>query len=152
MASTVYFAKWILLPDNTILENGALVVTKDRISSIGRRSAVKRTSKDRLVNLGKRLLLPGLINMHTHLEEGIIRGAVKHDNESSTSWTLNKDRSMKLAAPDELLSIIRLGIRESLANGITTIVDTSRTDFSSIVLRDELIRSWVMYEVHAEDR
>jgi len=152
MASTVYFAKWILLPDNTILENGALVVTNDRISSIGRRSAVKRTSKDRLVNLGKRLLLPGLINMHTHLEEGIIRGAVKHDDESFTSWTLKKDRSMKLAAPDELLSIIRLGIRESLANGITTIVDTSRTDFSSIVLRDELIRSWIMYEVHAEDR
>ena len=151
MASTAYFAKWILLPDGNILTNGAVVVTGDSISSIGPRSSVRRTSKDRVVNLGKRLLLPGLINMHTHLEEGVMRGTVKNENETFISWTLKKDRRIKNAGADEVLSTIRLGIRESLANGITSIVDTTKTDISLVVFRDEPIRSWVIHEVSSEN-
>ena len=151
MASTAYFAKWILLPDGTILTNGAVVVTDDSISSIGPRSAIKRSSKDRVVNLGKRLLLPGLINLHTHLEEGVMRGSVKNEDETFTSWMLKKDRRMRNAGADEILSTVRLGIRESLANGITSIVDTTKTDISPVVLRDEPIRSWVMHEIYSEE-
>ena len=146
MASTAYFAKWILLPDGNILTNGAVVVTGDIISSIGPPGSIIRTSKDRVVNLGKRLLLPGLINMHTHLEEGIIRGGVKNKNETFISWMLKKDRRIQNAGVNEVQSTIRLGIRESLANGITSIVDTTKTDLSPMVFRDEPIRSWIIHE------
>ncbi len=151
MVSNVYFAKWILLPDGNILTNGALVVSNDIITSIGPRSSIKRTSKDRIVNLGSRLLLPGLINIHTHLEEGVLRGTVKEDNETFTSWISKKDSRIKNANANELLSIIRLGILELLANGITTVVDTTRRDISPIVLRDEPIRFFIMHEVWPED-
>lgn len=152
MTSTVYFAKWILLPDSTILSNGALVVTGNTISSIGHRSGVKRTSKDRAVNLGKRILLPGLINMHTHLEEGMLRGNINTgENEGFTQLMLKKDSMLKNALPEEIQSSIRLGIRESLANGITTIVDVSRTDYSPAVFREEPCRAWIIHEVFSLD-
>lgn len=147
MTSTVYFAKWILLPDGNILTNGAIVVTGDTISSIGPRSLITRTSKDRNVNLGKRLLLPGMINIHTHLEEGAIRGHIKSDTDSFLTWTLKKEMQMKNCEDKRVISSIRLGIRECLANGITSVVDTSRKDLSLAILREEPIRSWVMYEV-----
>ncbi len=150
MISTVYFAKWILLPDGNILTNGAIVVAGDTITSIGPRSVVKRTSKDRIVNLGKRMVLPGLINIHTHLEEGVARGSVNYEESNFTSWILKKDSITRNAGPDEILSTIRLGIRESLANGITSIVDMSRTDISPIVFRDEPVRFWVFHELSSE--
>ena len=138
------------MPDGNLLTNGALVVSGDTISSIGPRSSVKRSSKDRIVNLGKRMLLPGLINIHTHLEEGIARGAINYEEKNFTSWILKKDSLTRNAGADEILSTVRLGIRESLANGITTIVDMSRTDISPIVFRDEPVRSWVFHELSFE--
>ncbi len=151
MESTAYFAKWILLPDGSILSNGAVVVTDDTITSIGNRSTVKRSSKDRVVNLGRRLLLPGFINLHTHLEEGVFRGVLKEEHEPFLSWTLKKEKSLKTAGAEAITSTIRLGIRESLANGITTIADTSRTGLSPAVFRDEAVRNWTFHELHAED-
>ncbi|MGD9201287.1 MAG: amidohydrolase family protein [Chitinispirillia bacterium] len=152
MAATVYYAKWILLPRGDILNNGAIVVTDDRITSIGTRSTIRRSIKDRTVNVGKRILLPGLINMHTHLEEAVLRGSIIQKGESFTSWMLKKDSYIKNSAQKDIISTIRLGIRESLANGITTIVDTSRTDHSIPVLHDEPVRSWVMHEINFTEK
>jgi cytosine/adenosine deaminase-related metal-dependent hydrolase len=150
MKSTVYFAKWMLLPDGSICSNGALVVTGDTITSLGRRSTIKRSSKDRVVNLGKRILLPGLINMHTHLEDGFMRGTVSiHEAEPFLSRMLKKELLHKNASRDEIRASVRLGIRESLANGITTIVDSSRTDVSPEIFREEAARAWIIHEVYS---
>ncbi|MBD3391522.1 MAG: amidohydrolase family protein [Chitinivibrionales bacterium] len=150
MAATVYFAKWILLPDGEILVNGGVAVEGARISTVGPRGKLRRTSKDRIVNLGETLLMPGLVNMHTHLEEGVLRGLHKQEEESFAVWMTRRRRAVRKAPPDTVLSTVRLGIREALANGITTVVDTSQTDISPIVLRDEPIRSWVIHETHPD--
>lgn len=151
MKSTVYFAKWILLPDGNLLHNGGLVVTGSTITSIGQRSSLKRSAQDRMVNLGECLLLPGLINMHTHLEEGVMRGIDIEQPHSFSTWLMKRDSSLKNAKEEQIRSAIKLCIRESLANGITTIVDSSRTAMSESVLVDEPIRSWVFYESHPTD-
>jgi cytosine/adenosine deaminase-related metal-dependent hydrolase len=74
---TIYFAKWILLDTGELLSNGAISIAENRISSVGPRSKVRRGPKDRIVNLGDSLILPGLINMHTHLEDSVLHGAQK---------------------------------------------------------------------------
>ncbi len=150
MTSTVYFAKWILLPSGEFLTNGALVVTGDTITSLGPRSSIKRTSKDRIVNLGKRVLLPGFINMHTHLEDGIMRGALDWDHLTFTSWLRRRVAMVKNASTDELQATVRLGIRESLANGITSLVDTTKRGVAPSILKDEPVRYWTFHEVTME--
>lgn len=149
--SSVYFAKWILMPDGRVLENGGVTVDGDTIVSVGGRSGLRRTSRDRIVNLGETLLLPGFINMHTHLEEGLLRGIPKEDTETFASWRAKRLSRMRNAPADAVISTVRLGILEALANGITTVVDFSRRDISPLVLRDEPIRSWVVHEIYAED-
>ncbi len=144
--STIYFSKWILMPDSSILENGVIKVTGDTIDYVGSRSGLERNSNDRVVNLGSRIILPGLINMHTHLEEGVLRGRIEFEENSFTSWVNRRAKMMKEADSSDLLSSVRLGIRESLANGITSIVDTSSRNISPILFRDEPVRSWVIHE------
>ncbi len=145
---TVYFARWIYLADGSILENGALAVEGSTITAIGSRAETRRDRGDRTVNLGQTLLLPGLINLHTHLEEGCLRALAPAHEESYASRFAKRISRLRHATPRSVESAIRLGIRELLTQGITTVLDTSRLGISPSVLKDEPIRAWVHHEVH----
>jgi 5-methylthioadenosine/S-adenosylhomocysteine deaminase len=149
--SSVYFARWILLPTGEILVNGGIAVDGNRIAAIGSRGRIRRSSGERIVNLGETLLLPGFVNMHTHLEEEVLRGIGREHQETFTSWLTKRSARLRGFAPNAVISRVRLAIRESLANGITSVVDTTRTDIPPLVLRDEPIRSWPVFEVAPAD-
>lgn len=149
--ATVYFARWMLLDTGEILENGALSVEGNRIANAGHRSQVKRTSSDRIVNLGDTLLLPGFINMHTHLEECVVRGSVKSADETFASFSAKRNARVLQAGKERIIAGIRLQIRELLAQGTTTIFDSSSLGFSSSVLEEEPVRAWVVHEAYADD-
>lgn len=148
--STVYFARYILMPSGEVIANGGIAVDAGTISSVGPRGSLKRSSKDRIVNLGDILLLPGLINLHTHLEESILRGHEKCEQETFAAWLAKKSSRIKSAPREEMSMAIRLGVREAIANGITSLMDCSRTDLSCAILKEEPIRSWVVFETHPE--
>ncbi|MBN2035238.1 MAG: amidohydrolase family protein [Chitinispirillaceae bacterium] len=149
--ATVYFARWMLLDTGEILENGAVCVEKNIILSAGPRSGMKRSSSDRLVNLGDTLMLPGFINMHTHLEECVVRGATRQADETFAAFIAKKSSRLRQAAPERITAGIRLTVRELLAEGITTVLDSSRLGWSAPVLAGEPIRSLVVHEAYAED-
>jgi cytosine/adenosine deaminase-related metal-dependent hydrolase len=149
--ATVYFARWMLLDSGEILGNGALSVEGNRIVSAGHRSRVKRTSGDRLVNLGDTLLLPGFINMHTHLEECVVRGSVKSADETFAAFSAKQNSRVRQAGKERITAGIRLQVRELLADGTTTILDSSGLGYSSSVLAKEPLRAWVVHEAFADD-
>jgi cytosine/adenosine deaminase-related metal-dependent hydrolase len=149
--AVIYFAQWILLPSGEILHNGGLAVEGSRIVSIGQRGRIKRAPEDRIVNLGDLCLLPGLINMHIHLEEGVVRSNPKEPEETFAAWLAKKNSRIRNAAPDIVRASIRLGARELLSHGITTVVDSSRLGLSADVLTKEPIRACVVHETHPED-
>ena len=149
--ATVYYAKWILLPSGEILENGAVSVAGDRIAYVGPRGKYVRSSEDHPVMLGDLFLIPGLINMHCHLEEGVVRSYPKDEEETFASWLAKKNSRIRQAARETLSASIRLGCRELLSNGVTTVVDSSRTGLSAEILDKEPIRSCVIHEIHADD-
>jgi Cytosine deaminase and related metal-dependent hydrolases len=147
----IYYAKWILLPNGEVLQNGAISVEGSRIASIGSRSKIRRTGSDHVINVGDLFLLPGLINMHIHLDEGVVRGIPKDPEETFASWIAKKNSRLKQAPPEIQQATIRLGARELLSHGITTVVDSSRSGMSATVLRNEPIRLCVIHEVHPDD-
>ena len=149
--ATVYFARWMLLDTGDVLENGALSVEGNRIASAGHRSRIKRTSEDRLVNLGDALLLPGFINMHTHCEECTLRGSVKSADETFAAFTAKRNSRVRQAGKERIIAGIRLLVRELLADGTTTILDSSSLGYSSSVLAKEPLRAWVVHEANAID-
>ena len=112
---------------------------------------MKRASGDRTVNLGDALLLPGLINMHTHLEECMVRGATLEADETFAAFSAKKNNRVKNSSAKAVAAGIRLEVRELLASGTTTVLDSSRFGHSPAVLAGEPIRSWVVHETHADD-
>lgn len=148
--ATVYFAKWILLPSFEVLPNAAISVENDQIVSVGPRSRVSRGSNDRVVNLGDLFLLPGFINVHTHLEENALRDMPRGEHETFASWTAKRATRLRQIPDSAVETAVRLAIREQLSHGITTVADSSQKGISPRILREEPLRSVVFHEAHPE--
>jgi 5-methylthioadenosine/S-adenosylhomocysteine deaminase len=148
---TMYLAKWILTETMDLIENGAVVIIGEKIASVGPRSWVKRSNSARIVNLGDVLLMPGLINMHTHLDASAVRGHFRPHDETFAAWNAKISSRIKMTSAEQLQSSIRLTVRELIAQGVTTIVDTARTTLSKEILQHEPVRSWVIQELFSDD-
>ncbi|KMQ50704.1 amidohydrolase [Chitinispirillum alkaliphilum] len=146
--NTIYFARYIYLESGEILLNGAVSVSGNRIVDVAPRGRIKRNRNDRVVNLGNLLLLPGFINMHTHLEECVARGSTKEPNETFTKFLQQKNRRVQETPEEVKLASMRLNVRELLAEGVTSVVDSSSSQLSLNILKEENIRSWVISEIH----
>jgi cytosine/adenosine deaminase-related metal-dependent hydrolase len=99
-----------------------LVGGDGRIVAVGPDSAVPAPLGVPVERLADAVLLPGLINTHTHLELTGFDGQVPEDD--FPAWirriiALKADRT-----PAEFLDAARQGIRDGWAAGITTIADT----------------------------
>ena len=64
---------WIVTQDSQrrILSNGSLRIADGRIEQVGR---VNASSKDEVIDCRRKVLIPGLINTHTHLSMTLFRG------------------------------------------------------------------------------
>src|SRR5215471_17965660 len=65
----VYVAKHLLPVASPPIQSGAVVVHEGRIAAVGRRKDVVRTHPSVEVrDLGDAVIIPGLVNAHTHVE------------------------------------------------------------------------------------
>ena len=117
---TRYHARWVLPVTAPPIERGTVAVADGRIAWVGARADAP-DGED--VELGEAILLPGLVNTHTHLELTAMRGFLEdlHFHE----WIRRLTSSKKAVLGEALLlDSARLGITEGLAAGITTYADT----------------------------
>ncbi len=60
---------WTMQPDCPWLDNGMIIIEKDKIVDVGKYTLLKKNFPPSLIkDLGEISLIPGLINIHTHLE------------------------------------------------------------------------------------
>lgn len=119
-------AKWILPITQPPIEDGAIAVHDGRIEGIGpRREFVNAEVED----LGDCIIMPGLINAHTHLELGHLKCAIDRPGDL-VEWLLRIVASQHGLSQDQLRerteTSVRTGVEESLAAGVTTVGDVSR--------------------------
>jgi 5-methylthioadenosine/S-adenosylhomocysteine deaminase len=103
------------------------------------------------VDLGDVALMPGLVNVHTHLELTAFRGLLEDLPFQRWIATLTRARTAVMT-PDATLDAARLGIAEGLMAGVTTYADTS--DSAAVVaeaLREMGARGIVYQEVFGPD-
>src|ERR1700759_5452122 len=78
-------ARLVATMDGPPIENGAGVVDGETIADIGVFPEIRRTYQGGVVDLGERVLLPGLINAHCHLDYTCLRGKIARQ-KSFTAW------------------------------------------------------------------
>jgi 5-methylthioadenosine/S-adenosylhomocysteine deaminase len=116
-------ARWVLPIEGPALEHGALLIGADgRIAAVGPEAAVPRPADAAAEDFGDALLLPGLINTHTHLE---LTGLEGGPSEPEFDGWIRRVREMKAARPREaFLAAARRGLADCWAAGVTTVADT----------------------------
>jgi len=115
-----YHARWVVPVTQRPIQNGCVVEHNGIIEYVGE-SDKAPAGEDH--DLGESVLLPGIINTHTHLELTAMRGFL--EDLCFNDWIDKLRSSRKEALTDEmLLDSARYGIVEGLHAGITTYADT----------------------------
>jgi cytosine/adenosine deaminase-related metal-dependent hydrolase len=122
--TTVYRASWVLPMSAPPIANGAVAVVHDRITFVG---VAADAPAGPVVDLGDAALLPGLVNVHSHLELTPLRHLLEGLDFAQWIRTLTHLRRTELADPADIELGARVGIAEGLLRGITTYADTSDT-------------------------
>lgn len=109
-----------------IYDNGAYLVVEDnRISEIGHQKDLGSSRRfDETVDLGHRLVMPGLINAHTHSPMPLFRGHVEGHTLFNLKGWYNTIRVLELEmTPDMLPPGVAVSCAEMIRTGTTTFVD-----------------------------
>ncbi len=123
------------------IADGTVVVDGGRIAWVGpRRDAPRGEDRD----LGDAVLMPGLVNAHTHLELTGMRGFLEGLDFVPWIRALTEARGAVL---DEaaMLDGARVGLAEGLAAGITTYADTCSSGVAITAMREMGVRG-IMYQ------
>ena len=116
-------ARWLLPVEGAPIEHGALLIGPDgRVQAVGPDSAVPRPSDVVAEDFGDAVILPGLINTHTHLELTGFEGQVRE--REFPAW-IRRLRELKTTrTPAQYAEAARRGLAACYAGGVTTIADT----------------------------
>jgi 5-methylthioadenosine/S-adenosylhomocysteine deaminase len=152
--TTIYSARWVLPFSASPIENGAVAVERQRIVGVGTRDEiVKRFPEARLESFGDAIILPGLINTHTHLELTALRSYLENEERDFFAW-LRKLTIARLErlTPDDIRVSVTWGACEAVRAGITCVGDASDSAMISMVaLQDVGLRGVVYQESFGPD-
>jgi cytosine/adenosine deaminase-related metal-dependent hydrolase len=142
-----YHARWVLPITQPPIENGTVVERDGRITYVGPRAGAPAGTD---YDLGESILLPGLVNTHTHLELTAMRGFL--ENCQFTEWIDRLRQSRNEVLDDAmLLDSARFGLVEGLESGITTYADTCSTGVAMQAMRELGVRGIMYQEVFGPD-
>lgn len=133
------------------IEDGAVLVRDSRIVEVGSRAdLVARYPDEEQLDFGPAVLMPGFVDLHTHLEYTAFRGAV--DDLPYSQWKLAlMDKERGLTAEDWEASA-RLGALETISSGITTIADITDSGASLRAAAAAGLRGTVYREVSTMEK
>lgn len=118
-----YRARWVVPVTSEPIEDGVVAVESGKIAYVGpTKSAPSGSDRD----LGDALILPGLVNTHTHLELTFMRGFLEDLSFSDWIARLRKSRN-EVLTDGSMLDAARLGIAEGIRAGVTSYADTCST-------------------------
>ena len=116
-------ARWLLPVAGTPIENGALLIGGDgRIRAVGTDESVPRPADAPTETFGDAVILPGLINTHTHLELTGFEDQVPERDFVSWIRRLREVKATRSSA--EYGAAARRGLDACYAAGVTTVADT----------------------------
>ncbi|HEX3620225.1 MAG TPA: amidohydrolase family protein, partial [Candidatus Udaeobacter sp.] len=121
-AEMIIRARTVVTMDGAPIENGAVVVSGNRVIDVGKFDELKKRNAGQIVDLGEQALLPGLINAHCHLDYTCLRGKIPPP-KTFADWirAINTEKAKLL--PKDYLSSINAGFEEAKRFGTTTVAN-----------------------------
>lgn len=150
----IYSARWVLPIVGPPVENGAVAIDGKRIVAVGPVAEVAaKFPETSLDQLGNAIILPGLINSHSHLELTAMRGFLEHEEADFFAWLrkLTIARKEKMTE-DDLRVSVAWGACEAVRSGVIAVGDASDSAIVSMRVLQELgLRGTVFQESFGPD-
>ena len=152
--TTIYSARWVVPVSLPPIENGAIAIEGQHIVGVGPHAEIiERFPSFSVETLGEAVIIPGLVNAHTHLELTVFRGYLEHEETDFFAW-LRKLTIARLErmTPDDIRVSATWGACEAARAGITSVADASDSAMMSMLaLRDVGLRGVVYQESFGPD-
>jgi 5-methylthioadenosine/S-adenosylhomocysteine deaminase len=136
------------------IEFGAVAVDGSRLAGVGSQAEILGRFPDaRVERFGDAVILPGLVNTHTHLELTALRGYLENEEQDFFAWL----RKLTLArlermTPDDMRVSATWGACEAVRAGVTWVGDASDSALMSMMaLKDVGLRGVVFQESFGPD-
>ncbi|MEM7233825.1 MAG: amidohydrolase family protein [Planctomycetota bacterium] len=152
MEYVIYRARHVLPVDRDPIVNGEVHVEDGQIvyCGTGGEMELDLSTPPTVVELGEAALLPGLVNVHTHLELAVLRGYVEEIDFFRWIRKLTRTKYERLA-PEELRASALAGALESLQSGVTTVGDIADAGTSFAAATEAGLRAVIYQEVFGPD-
>jgi 5-methylthioadenosine/S-adenosylhomocysteine deaminase len=122
-------AKYVLPVSRPCIEDGAVLVREGAIADVGTRKELEQRYPGELArDFGLAALMPGFVDLHTHLEYHVFRGIV--DDLPYSGWKMQVSKLERNLSAEDWEDSAYLGAMESIASGITSIADITNSGAS----------------------
>jgi cytosine/adenosine deaminase-related metal-dependent hydrolase len=152
--TTIYSARWVVPVSAAPIENGAVAVEGQRIAGVGPHAEIVAKFHDyKLENFGDAIILPGLVNLHTHLELTAMRSYLENEETDLFAWLRKLSVArLEVMTADDIRVSATWGACEAVRAGITCVGDASDSGMMSMTaLRDVGLRGVVYQESFGPD-
>src|SRR5687768_1796285 len=140
---TTYRSDWLLPIADAPVRDGWVSIDSNRITALGHGAGPGA------INLGRAVVLPALVNVHTHLELSYLHGRVPPDTQF-TQWARTL-MALRRQYPDpsapEILSAARRAVAAAREAGTGLIGDVSNTLVTVPLLREASMPGQVFHEL-----
>lgn len=128
------------------IADGAVVVSGNSITAVGPFAEIRAAHSGEVMDLGERLLMPGLVNAHCHLDYTMLRRAIQ-PQRSFTEWIGRINALKRSLGPDEYRAAIARGFAESRRWGTTSIANIESFAELMLDLPESPLRTWWFLEM-----
>ncbi|MDY0340100.1 MAG: amidohydrolase family protein [Coriobacteriia bacterium] len=143
-------ARYVLPVSSPHIEDGGVLVRGSRIVAVGSRPELLAAYPDeQVVDYGQAALMPGFVDLHTHLEYSVFRGIV--DDLPYTRWKMEVQRREQFLSDEDWAASAELGAGEVIRSGITTIADVTYSGASLRAADGAGLRAVIYREVSTMD-
>lgn len=115
-----------------IIQNGSIHIENDKIVEIGKNRELKKGKFDKIIDGNNKIIMPGLVNAHNHVNETIVRGLGAdglnqfRKNKTKYYWDINlwENFDKQICYDAAALSAV-----EMIKSGITTTQNSHYANF-----------------------
>ncbi|MBI4377747.1 MAG: amidohydrolase family protein [Nitrospinae bacterium] len=138
-------ADWVLPVTSPPVKDCAIIVVDDVITNVGEKRYLSKFPCDEIIDCSGKILLPGLINAHAHLELTGFKGKIKR-GLSFTDWAREVVSMRNSYNENEIISSIKNGLDELISSGVTAIGDFSQTGITARIFKEKGLKGTVFLE------
>src|SRR3989338_1717042 len=138
-------ADWVLPVTSPPIKDGVIIIEGKKIKAVGSGKELSKFPCDETIDCSGKIVLPGFVNAHSHLELTGFRGKIRK-GLSFPDWAREVVSIRRDITEDKIAAAIKDGLDELISSGVTTVGDFSQTGITAKILNEKGLRGTVFLE------